>query len=468
MFQGWQGNWRFTLPYTANSGEGAYLFIFYLGLGHLARIFCLPNIIVFHLARLLGAIFLLWTLWRYFGALFSKSRPRKFAFALAALGSGMGWLLIAFGLLPSDFWVAEAYPFLSAYANPHFPISLSLLLWFLMPPLDRKLRGWQFALISIGALVLSILSPFGIVVVSLVLGCDFLRRALQKNWSWNIFWRLLCIVIMGLPVMLYDLWVVAADPVLAGWNAQNQTPSPPIWDLLISLSPALILAIVGAWGVVRWRKQKRTTEIGSTENWIPLILWVGLGLLLLFIPWSLQRRFILGIYIPIAGLSAIGMEFLASDRQRRYRILVVVVFILAIPTNLIVLLAGIQAINTNDPKIYLTKEEHQALAWIDENTDDGALVLSSPEMGLFIPAHTGRQVIYGHPFETVNADHEEKAVTEFYSGDNSASQMQAFIVDRGADYIFFGPRESALGPILIPISWEIVFQSSDVMIYSQE
>ena len=389
MVQGWQGSWRFTLPYTADPGEGAYLFVFYLGLGHLARIFNLSNILVFHLARLLGAILLLWTLWRYFGALFSTSRPRKFAFALAALGSGMGWLLVVSGLLPSDFWVAEAYPFLSAYANPHFPISLSLLLWLLMPPLDRVLRGWQLALIGLGALALSLLSPFGIVIVTLVLGCDFLRRAIQKNGSWNIFWRILCIVLMGLPLMLYDLWVVAADPILAGWNAQNQTPSPPLWDLLISLSPALLLAIVGAWGVIRWRKQERLKEMGSRENWYPLILWVGLGLLLLFIPWSLQRRFILGIYIPIAGLAALGMEFLAASRPRRYRILVVAVFILAIPTNLIVLLAGGQAINTHDPKIYLTKEEYQALTWIAENTDDEALVLASPEMGLFIPVAYG-------------------------------------------------------------------------------
>ena len=29
MFQGWEGNWRFKLPYTADPGEGAYLFLFY-------------------------------------------------------------------------------------------------------------------------------------------------------------------------------------------------------------------------------------------------------------------------------------------------------------------------------------------------------------------------------------------------------------------------------------------------------
>ena len=57
---------------------------------------------------------------------------------------------------------------------------------------------------------------------------------------------------------------------------------------------------------------------------------------------------------------------------------------------------------------------------------------------------------------------------EFFTGDSSESQMQEFIVDRGVDYIFFGPRESALGSIHIPSSWKLVFQSADVIIYSLE
>lgn len=465
ILQGWQGHWRFKLPYTAESGQGAYIYILYLGLGHLARILNLSNILVFHLARWLSVTFLLWTMWRYFGALFSTSRPRKFAFSLAALGSGMGWLLVASGSLTSDFWVAEAYPFLSSYANPHFPISLALMLWLLMPPLDCELRVWQFGLMSIAALVLGHLSPFGIVVVVIVAGSEFLRNLLQKVWLWNLFWRLLLIVLFSLPVILYALWAVTVDPVLAGWNVQNLTPSPPLWDLLVSFSPALILAVGGIWAVIRWRKQGSTQEPGSPDNWTPLILWIGLGFVLMYMPWGLQRRLIIGFYIPVAALAALALEFLASGGGRRYRNFVLIVLILAIPTNMIVLLAGFQAARTQDPKIYLSQEEYQALTWIVHNTEPDDLVLSSPEMGLFIPAFTGRQVIYGHPFETVDAENAEKAVTEFFSGEYAETQLQGFVKDRGVDYIFFGPREQTLGPILIHPSWKAAFQSSDVTIF---
>ncbi len=465
MYQGWQGSWRFQLPYTADSGEGAYLFLFYYALGHLARLLHLSNIVVFHLVRWLGTIFLLWTMWRYFGAVFSATRPRRFAFALAALGSGIGWLLVLSGELTSDFWVAEAYPFLSAYANPHFPVSLALMLWLLMPPLSQPLRGWHYGVVGSSGFILSVMSPFSVVVVLMVLGGVFLFGLLQNRESRNLLWRMVCIALLGLPVMIYDLWIVAVDPVLAGWNAQNLTPSPPFWDLLLSLSPALLLAGIGAWGMF-WRgKQGKFMDGGPHENWLPLLMWAGLGLVLMYLPWGLQRRFIIGFYIPLAGLSALGMEFLARDRLRRYRFLTVAVFMLAIPTNLIVLLAGFQATRTHDPQIYLTRSEFQGLAWIEENADPGDLVLAGPEMGLFIPAYTGRRVIYGHPFETVAAEDQEKAVIDFFSGDWSATERSSFLEDQGVDFIFYGPREAALGPLSIPSIWELVFRESDVKVY---
>jgi len=37
MLQGFQGSWRFHLPYAADPGQGAYIFGFYLFLGHLDR-----------------------------------------------------------------------------------------------------------------------------------------------------------------------------------------------------------------------------------------------------------------------------------------------------------------------------------------------------------------------------------------------------------------------------------------------
>ncbi len=144
MYQGWSGTWLFQLPFSAEPGSGAYLFLFYLFLGHLARWLGLPLIIIFHLARLLGAGLLLFALARFYDYVFA-GRPDlyRIAFWLTVIGSGMGWLILALGPPPTDFWVAEAYPFLAMYTNPHFPIGLALILFSFTLMLDprRSLQG---------------------------------------------------------------------------------------------------------------------------------------------------------------------------------------------------------------------------------------------------------------------------------------------------------------------------------------
>ena len=128
MYQGWQGEWRFHLPFTPEPGNGAYIFLFYIALGHLGRITGLSLLSIFHTARILGSLAMLWSLWEFYKVVFPTQWSRRLAFVASSMGSGMGWLVINRGLITSDFWISEAYPFLSAYANPHFPLGLSLIL----------------------------------------------------------------------------------------------------------------------------------------------------------------------------------------------------------------------------------------------------------------------------------------------------------------------------------------------------
>jgi hypothetical protein len=116
-----------------------------------------------------------------------------------------------------------------------------------------------------------------------------------------------------------------------------------------------------------------------------------------------------------------------------------VVLALVLPTNLVLLLSFLGAIQTHDLRIFHTQGEAQAFAWIARATPADSLILAAPETGLLLPAHTGRRVIYGHPFETVNAPQEEAAVIAFF-----AQPDPAFLAERAVDYVFYGPRERQL------------------------
>jgi hypothetical protein len=459
MYQGSMGNWLFKLPYTDQPGDGAYLNLFYLGLGHISRIVGVQILTVFHFTRIVGCVFLLMTLWNFFGAFFVPTRPRRLAFALASLGSGMGWLVLSTGKFTSDFWVAETYPFLSAYTNPHFPIGLAIVLWMIKPPYHQNICWQRLILYAVGAITISVINPFGIVIIFVVLGGNYLGNLGEKSNNQPILFRIFITTLFGLPLLFYDLWVANTDPAFMGWNAQNLTPSPPVWDLVLSLSPALLFGVVGLFTIKKTRSEHSIFQIR------PLVIWSVLGIILMYLPFGLQRRFMMGLYIPIAGLAAFGIHSLGDEPPHRFRLLTLCLFLLALPTNLVILLIAHTGIINHDPSIFLSRTEFQALDWIETNTEPGALVLSGPDMGLFIPAYTGRRVIYGHPFETVNAEEEKALVLQFFQVDNSEFQADELLVNREVDYLFFGPRESLLGEIHTSKDLLLVFTNEDVLIY---
>jgi hypothetical protein len=435
MYQGWQGSWRFHLPYTSQVGDGVYLFLYYLALGQFTRLIDGSLQITFHAARIVGSVMLLISIWNFYGRVLPRRSIKWLAFALALFGSGFGWAASFFGLFTSDFWVAEGYPFLSAYANPHllpFGIILALVvlgglvvwdIWERLGPVKGK--SWRSEIIT-----------------------DSLRRS-------GYFRKIIGILIGGMPILIYEIWITQADPLLANWNAQNLTISPPVWDLSISLGITLMLAAPGAW--LTWKKKNSAARI--------LIVWSCLGLLMLYLPLGLQRRFMLGLYVPLAGLAGIGLDFLLPKRKGLAVAAICLVVIMVIPTNLMIILGGIQAIQTKDSRVYLTAEEKQGLDWIAANTPNKALILASPEMGLYIPAYTGRRVIYGHPFETVNAEQMEARVIKYFEGSNDKEELAGLL---DVNYVFYGPRERKIGSMAIGSELNEVFSSQYLQIFQIE
>ena len=484
MYEGWNGSWRFTLPYTAEPGQGGYIFLFYLFLGHLARWLGLPLLIVYHAARLVGALLLLAALARFMSVFLGKQSSRPWTALLwAAFGSGLGWLLLIFGFLAADTWVVDAFPFLSAFAIPHFALGMALMLWA-FSRVDAALT-WQNGLLDFFiALALGILAPFSVVITLVVLGGDALWRLwLGRGAYWrHMGWlRLVWIGLGGGPMLLYQFWLTRVDPVLAIWNAQNLTPSPAPWDLLAAFSPALLLALVGGWLVLTRAlgnarpanletQNELTSNLGSKAGDWPegarlLVVWAVLGILLLYLPIGFQRRFIFGLYIPLVGLAVLGLE----KFTRRQRLVRAAALGLSLPTNLILLAVMALSSLAHNPILYMTRDESAAMAWIRANAAPHALILAAPDTGTLIPANTGRRVIYGHQYETANAAQEEQTVEDYFNGKMDPSQAQALLSQRQVDLVFCGPREQAesgLPDCPAASALPVVFRQGAVTLYA--
>jgi hypothetical protein len=414
------------------------------------------------LARVFSAGVMSLAIYRFVLAYLPGGKAPRLAYILSCFGAGTGWLALPFGAITSDFWVAEAYPFLSAYVNPHFPLSLALLLFLLLPvkdtEVDRLGRVLQPAGILLVSIALAILSPFA-VVIALVCWSGmaiwellqaYSRRSIAKPQEY--LYCLTWIALGGIPMMAYELAALSADPVLSGWNAQNLTPAPPLWDVIISLSPLLLLVPAG---------MRSALYSGNAKERL-LVVWCIASLALLYMPWSLQRRFMIGIFIPVVTLGMLAVARRIKE-DRSYWLWGIILIVLVMPTNLLVLQAGRHGIQTRDARLYLGLDEAKALNWIQSNTPVDALILAAPETGLFIPAYTGRRVIYGHPYETVQAEAQKIRVERFFQG---VPSPDAETLLSEVDYIFYGPREREIGGNAVLNSLRLAYENLSVLIYS--
>ena len=189
-----------------------------------------------------------------------------------------------------------------------------------------------------------------------------------------------------------------------------------------------------------------------------LLVWIIIILPLLYVPIPLQRRLALGLHVPIGILAAIGLSAVVRARWPR-RMLIGVTLLTSIFLELI-LFNGAAA---HDSRIYLTTNEATALNWLQANASHEAVVLASPEMGGFIPAFAGQRVVYGHPYETVEATLREGQVKDFFAGTINREEL---LRDYAVAYIVVGPRERKLGTLDVSsLPVEEAFSIGDVVVY---
>jgi hypothetical protein len=179
MQQGAQGHWKAVLLHTPEDHPALRLYVFYLALGHLAAWLGLPLILVYHAARVVCGLILLIGLYMFLGLFLKSRRVRWVAYLLAAIGSGIGWLIILVagnpalgGVSPLDFWLMEAYVFFTLFLFPQSALAMALLMGGLggMVRYFERGGGWRPWLFALGCgLFLALINPYVLLVAGAVL-----------------------------------------------------------------------------------------------------------------------------------------------------------------------------------------------------------------------------------------------------------------------------------------------------------
>ncbi|MBK9054304.1 MAG: hypothetical protein IPL78_26365 [Chloroflexi bacterium] len=99
MWLGYRGDWLYTSTFTTQEHPAAFVYPFYILLGHVARWLGLSLPLTYQLARIVSGVALLLMVYR-FAAAFLPRTSRWYAFRLTATASGFGWLTLFLGRCP--------------------------------------------------------------------------------------------------------------------------------------------------------------------------------------------------------------------------------------------------------------------------------------------------------------------------------------------------------------------------------
>ncbi len=454
MQVGYAGRWLFTLPYTATPSRPVPLFMFYILLGHFARLISLSLPLTFHLARLAcGGLFAV-TAYHFLARCFDRPGEQKLALGLLLFTGGTGWL-IAFGPelsetvrveLTPDLWLSDAVSFLAMLSNGHFTLSMTLMMGMIVAG-ERLLAGhgkrWAALAIAAG-LGIVLVHAHQIAVVGLILGGEALWRAWpQRRFPWAEACRLAVVFVpVGLAAGALT-WLAHSDPSLERWLEQGNTQTPPVWGMLNLYGPVWFLALAGLWHAV---------QTDSTA-WRGVALWFVIVLVLVYVPVNFQRRFMEGWHVPVTVLAAAGLSRVIAPSLRTRltarSVALIGVTLLALvaasPARTAISLTMRFVQRPGDPFFYAHADERGAERWLRAHARLDDVALAYFYTGNWLPGRAGVRVLVGHYDQTANARDRLADVVRFFDAGTPDAERIALLAEFSVDFVYVGADERALG-----------------------
>jgi hypothetical protein len=187
-------------------------------------------------------------------------------------------------------------------------------------------------------------------------------------------------------------------------------------------------------GIGLWVVRDRDKNLNLVAAW--LISGVGLA----YFPFALQRRFLLGWFIPVGIFALVGLGWITKNQISRFRKWFWLIFPISLLTNLFLLFGALQAYTQHRSPLYLSRNDLAVLEWMNREVClRKSVILTPADFGLLVPAYTNCRVVYGHPFETVYANMIQDWLKQFYDGEISQDEFNRFVESYQVEYIVW-PR----------------------------
>lgn len=483
--QGMDGKFLVQFMHTPETHPAFIMQPIYPLLGQVSRLASdrLSPILVFHVARVSVTVFMYLALYQLAATIWMRVRTRRIFFVLAAVGSGFGWLLMLVTgsqnalTLPIDMILPQMSPFFAGLVSVHAPLAIACLVLIvaiiiaaLRPGVEDAPNVRNSGVVTFSlSIVLVFLYPEAYILLAVVLIITvgihwyFARKVTHREMLW-VLWTL----VPALPILIYYVLIIRSNPFVTEWIVQRASQTVDPIQLFLGLGGVFVIGLPSIARAIR-----RFESDGDRF----MIIWLVVACVGGLVPLAFQAHLLAGVMIPVAYFAARSIEdywMKRFSRPYRYRIFATIVPFVML-SNLFVLMIPVIPLASSNPTnsagLVVSSEYRAALEWLNNQARQGDVVLSSFEIGTWIPAWLGTHAVIGHHTETMEAIQKGEVVAQWYQLDSSAdcdqslASIQGFQQRYGVDFVIFGPLEASMGEAACLRHLSFIASFGDVQIY---
>ncbi len=458
--------------FTTEPQAGVYVFLYFSLLGAIGWLTGISVPMVFLIGRFFVVIAFLLILWKALGNFFSRESERLVSFLIITFGGGLGWLVIAFGLLDQGLLRLRSHDInyslgYSTFGQLTFPlpyIAYALfLLIFICLKKHSETRDVKFIIVAVAmhALIFFV-HPASIAVFSLALALlplatffteKSVAKAIAQVKTLLPFLASSALVLAYIFFAMHDFAYSESFKAYMAWERGEPLPF-----FLVGYGLLIPLALFGL----------RKLEIKSNFAKAFLLAWVA-GAFIAAINPQKGVKLMFALHVPIATLASFGLFRLCNALSEKWKTpqrLIVAGAVVLLCLSAPFILAN-KASDVQNPQFqsgpYISEADFSAMKFLAKEAKGN--VLSSYKTGNNLPYIAPDKVFLGHWTETAHYKEKQEKVAKFYSEGASIEFKRALISENAIRYVFYGENEKKLGSVDPRLELEEIYNSGGTIIY---
>lgn len=333
-------------------------------------------------------------------------------------------------------WYIEKDTFLNLYYSPLFVLVLVLfiLIYYAVWSYFERQRNKELITIFSLSLLLFVVHFYDSISLLVIIFLWSIYRYLRDG-KFKQLWPALVVLLATLIGGIYYFYIFSNEPALTRWAVNNVTLMPS-WQFFVMVNGLLLpLAIIGA---IKERAQ---------SSYLMLIFWVVASLFIIFSPIPFNRRFVLGLSIPLTILSYQGVRFLISKIKNYYWQLAVFFMIILslIQNNLVMFFMDFEIIRRHGRPQYLERNYMETFIWMKDNLSKESVIFANFDYwDTEISGFTGLVSYWAGGYFSIVKENLDK-VFWFFKDNQFTPEKQQFLEQNRISYLFYSIIEKQLG-----------------------